>query len=156
MKSKLILETWHSCLEDLDYNLCLMATKKAIMISSFPPTIHDIRKAAAELIASPEINRTPIEYWNEAFKMIKKGTYMTTDEFEKHSEVVKRFFGSVAQVQELAKTDLDTVVTVTKGQFLKQVEVLQSRVKEQSLLPASMKDIIGHIGSGGVNFIEGE
>lgn len=144
-KSKLFIEVWHECLGDLDYKLCMFAVKKAIMSSSYPPTIHDIRLAATNIIKHQEEDKTAVEYWDEAFRMIKKGTYMTTDEFEKHSYPVKKFFGSVSQVKELAKTDLDTVVTVTKGQFLKQIEFIQAREKELELLPANMRETINQI-----------
>ncbi|GEM_PF-848645 len=156
-KADLMIETWFSCLEDLDVNLCMIAVKKAIMSSSFPPTIHDIRQAATEIVTPAEENKTAIEYWNEALKMIRKGSYMTDTEFEKHSPVVKKFFGSVAQLRELAATDMDTIATVTKGQFLKQIEVLQTRKKEQDLLPSSMRELIAQIGSkNNVKQIEGE
>lgn len=141
-KSKIVFRTWYECLGDLDYNLVMAAVKKSIISSSYPPTIHDIRTSALELVATKEEKKTPIEYWNEAFKMIKSGSYMTREEFEKHSDVVKKFFGDVAQVKELAMTDFNTVSTVTKGQFLKQIEVLQTREKEDKLLPDNMKETI--------------
>lgn len=142
-KRKIVLRTWFECLEDLDFNLVLAAVKKNIISSSYPPTIHDIRTSALELITPQDNKKTPIEYWNEAFKMITKGTYMTQEEFDKHSEVVKKFFGNnVAQVKELAMTDITTISTVTKGQFLKQIEVLQQREKENNLLPDSIKQVM--------------
>ena len=52
---------------------------------------------------------------------------------------------------------MDTIATVTKGQFLKQIEVLQTRKKEQDLLPSSMRELIAQIGSkNNVKQIEGE
>lgn len=144
-KAGMLVGLWHECLGDLDFELCMFAVKKAIMSSSFPPTIHDIRSAATSIVRPQEEDKTAIEYWNEAYKMIRKGSYMTTEEFEKHSDVVKRFFGSVAQVKELALTDADTVNTVTKGQFLKQIDVIQEREKEMELLPAAMRDTISNL-----------
>lgn len=144
-KADLLIQTWYECLSDIDYNLCMMAAKKAIMSSSFPPTIHDLRVAAMEITRPKEQDVTPIELWNEALGMIKKGSYMTTEEFEKHSEPVKKFFGCVAQLRELAATDMDTIATVTKGQFLKQINVIQEREREQALLPKSMLETINQI-----------
>lgn len=142
-KRKMICELWWECIGDIDYKLALAAVKKAIINSGFPPTIHDIRTSALELVTKEENKKTPIEYWNEAFKMITKGTYMTQEEFEKYSPVVKKFFGNnVAQVKELAMTDITTISTVTKGQFLKQIEVLQQREKENNLLPDSIKQVM--------------
>lgn len=154
-KRKIICELWWECIGDIEYPLALAAVKKAIIHSPYPPTIHDIRSSALELVTKEENNKTPIEYWNEAFKMIKSGTYMTKEEFEKHSPVVKKFFGDVAQVKELAMTDYDTVSTVTKGQFLKQIEILQKREKEDKLLPASIKETVKQIMSLDKNLIEG-
>lgn len=142
-KKKIIFQTWYECLNDLDYKLVMAAVKKSIINSPFAPTIHDIRKSALELITPIENKRSPIEYWNEAFKMITKGTYMTQEEFDKHSPVVKSFFGNnVAQVRELAMNDAATISTITKGQFLKQIEILQTREKEHNLMPENLKSLM--------------
>ena len=56
---------------------------------------------------------------------------------------VKKFFGNnVGQVKELAMTDVTTISTVTKGQFLKQIEILQTRERETNLLPESIKQVM--------------
>lgn len=137
---KIMVDTWHECLGDLDYKLVLQAVKKTIIESPYPPTIHDIRKNAIELI-KPNTNKTAIEAWNEAYSMICGGLYMTEEQFEMASPEVKKFFGSVRQVKELAQTDTKTVNTVTKGQFLKQYEIILEREKQLNLLPEKMLDI---------------
>lgn len=139
VQREMMLNTWQECLGDLDYKLVLQAVKKTIIESPYPPTIHDIRKNAIEMV-NPTTSRAAIEAWNEAYSMICGGIYMTQEQFEMASPEVKKFFGNVRQVKELAQTDLDTVNTVTKGQFLKQYEVLVNRKKEQKLLPQSMQD----------------
>lgn len=139
-QKQLMINTWQECLGDLNYNLVLQAVKKTIIESPYPPTIHDIRKNAVEMI-NPTTKRTGIEAWNEAYGMICSGLYMTQEQFEMASPEVKKFFGNVRQVKELAQTDLDTVNTVTKGQFLKQYEVIVDREKEQKLLPQQMQDL---------------
>lgn len=138
-QKQLMVNTWLECLGDLDYNLVLQAVKKTIIESPYPPTVHDIRKNAVEII-NPSTQRTAIEAWNEAYKMICNGLYMTEEQFEQHSSEVKKFFGDVRQVKEQAQVDTDIVNSVTKGQFLKQYEVIVNREKEQKLLPQSMQD----------------
>lgn len=138
-QKQLMINTWQECLGDLDYRLVLQAVKKTIIESPYPPTIHDIRKNAIEMI-NPNTSKSAIEAWNEAYSMICKGTYMEEEEFEKASPEVKKFFGNVRQVRELAQTNTDVVNSVTKGQFLKQYEVIVNREKEQKLLPQSMQD----------------
>lgn len=141
---EMMLNTWQECLGDLDYNLVLQAVKKTIIESPYPPTIHEIRKNAIEMI-NTSTSRTAIEAWNEAYKMICSGAYMTQEQFDMASPEVKRFFGDVRQVKELAQTDIATVNSVTKGQFLKQYEVIVNREKEKKLLPQQMQNFIEQI-----------
>lgn len=143
-QKQMMINTWQECLGDLDYNLVLQAVKKTIIESPYPPTIHDIRKNAVEMI-NPSMQKTAIEAWNEAYSMICSGLYMTQEQFEMASPEIRKFFGNVRQVKELAQTDLDTVNTVTKGQFLKQYEVIVDRQKEKNLLPQQMQDFIGQL-----------
>lgn len=143
-QKQLMINTWQECLGDLDYKLVLQAVKKTIIESPYPPTIHDIRKNAVEMI-NPSMQKSAIEAWNEAYSMICSGLYMTQEQFEMASTEVKKFFGNVRQVKELAQADLDTVNTVTKGQFLKQYEVIVDREKEKKLLPQQMQDFIGQL-----------
>lgn len=138
---ELMLNTWYECLGDLDYKLVLQAVKKTIIESPYPPTIHDIRKNAIELI-NPTTKKTAIEAWNEAIGMISNGLYMTEEQFNTASPEVKKFFGNVRQVKELAMLDSDTVNTVTKGQFLKQYDILVQRDREEKMLPEQMKEMI--------------
>lgn len=139
IQKQLMVNTWQECLGDLDYKVVLQAVKKTMITNPYPPTIADIRKNAIEMI-KPSTERTAIEAWNEAYSMICNGLYMTEEQFKKASPEVQKFFGNVRQVRELALTDADVVNSVTKGQFLKQYEVIVSREKEQKLLPQSMQD----------------
>ena len=143
-QKQLMINTWQECLGDLDYNLVLQAVKKTIIESPYPPTIHDIRKNAVEMI-KPTQQRTAIEAWNEAYSMICGGNYMTEEQFEMASPEVKKFFGNVRQVKELAQTNTDVVNTVTKGQFLKQYDIIVQRQQEHNLLPEQMQDFIGQL-----------
>lgn len=143
-QKQLMINTWQECLGDLDYKLVLQAVKKSIIDSPYPPTIHDIRKNAIEMV-NPTTQRTAIEAWNEAYRMICGGNYMTQEQFDSHSPEVKKFFGNVRQVAELAKTDIDVVNTVTKGQFLKQYDILVAREQEKKMLPAKMQEFIGQL-----------
>lgn len=139
VQREMMLNTWYECLGDLDYYLVLQAVKKTIIDSPYPPTIHDIRKNAIEMV-NPTQTRTAIEAWNEAYRMICGGNYMTAEQFEMASPEVKKFFGNVRQVSELAKTDIDVVNTVTKGQFLKQYDILVQREQEIKMLPPQMQE----------------
>lgn len=139
-QKQLMVNTWQECLGDLDYKLVLQAVKKTIIESPYPPTIHDIRKNAIELV-NPSTKRTAIEAWNEAYKMICSGAYMTQEQFDEHSVEVKKFFGSPAQVRAYA-TNVDFNMDVVRSNFLKQYELIVDRENKQRLLPPKMQDMI--------------
>lgn len=138
-QKEIMINTWYECLKDLDFRLVQEAVKKTIMQSPYPPTIAEIRKNAIEII-NHNTSKTALDAWKEAYEMISNGLYMTDEQFNKHSEEVKKFFGNVRQVSELAKTDADIVNTVTKGQFLKQYDLILQRKQEQKLLSTEMQN----------------
>ncbi len=142
-QKQLMINTWQECLGDLDYKLVLQAVKKTIIESPYPPTIHDIRKNAVEM-ANPTNARTPIEAWEEAYKMICNGSYMTQEEFDKHSPEVKKFFGSTTQLKAYA-TNVDFNMDVVRSNFLKQYEAITEREKQQKLLPEQMQKMISNL-----------
>ena len=138
-----MINTWQECLGDLEYKLVLQAVKKTIIESPYPPTIHDIRKNAIELV-NPSTQRTAIEAWNEAYSMICGGLYMTEEEFRQHSPEVKKFFGSPAQVRAYA-TNVDFNMDVVRSNFLKQYELIVERENKQKLLPPKMQEMINRL-----------
>ena len=140
----MMLNTWYECLKDLEYQLVLNAVKKSIINSPYPPTIHDVRKNAVE-IANPTKTKNPIEAWQEAYKMICSGTYMTEEQFNSHTEEVKRFFGSVENLRSYSCNE-DFNVDVVRSNFLKQYERIEQNVKEIKLMPLELRGIISNTG----------
>lgn len=136
-QKELMIATWLECLGDLDYQLILNAVKKTIISSPYPPTVHDIRKNATDLISSTKNNA--LEDWDECYKMICNGTYMTQKEFDSHSDICKKFLGSISQLRAYA-SNTDFNMDVVRSNFLKQHEILSKREQEQKLLPKSMQE----------------
>lgn len=140
---EMMLNTWYECLGDLDYIVVLQAVKQSIIQSPYPPTIHEIRKNAIEMI-NPTIIRTATQDWDECYKMICNGSYMTQEEFNKHSEVCKKFLGSLSQLKAYAQ-NVDFNMDVVRSNFLKQHEIITKREKENKLLPAKMQNFVGQL-----------
>lgn len=141
-QKQMMLNTWHECLNDLDYKLVLQAVKKTIIESEYPPTIHEVRKNAIEIINPTE--NDALNKWNECYKMICSGTYMTQEQFDSHSEVCKKFIGSINQLRAYA-TNPDFNMDVVRSNFLKQHEILVQREKENKILPEKMQIMIEKI-----------
>ena len=140
-QKEIMIATWYECLKDLDYKLVEIAVKKTIIMSPYPPTIHEIRKNVAELMNPQSEKDNPLDAWEEASQMMSRGLYMSKEEFDKHSQIVKKFIGSLEQLRTYAMADADVINTVVKGQFMKQYEILKNREKEFNMLPADIKNI---------------
>lgn len=145
-QKQIMVETWYECLKDLDYEIVKKAVKKVIISSPYPPTVHEIRKSVAELQNPMQDN--VLEAWEEAYKMMSRGLYMSKEEFETHSPIVKKFIGSLEQLKNYAMTDTDVINTVVKGQFMKQYEILKVREHELNMLPSDIKNITQMLAGG--------
>ncbi len=124
--------------------LVAIAVKKLIMELQFPPTIADIKNTMFKLVDKTEDNT---ELWNKFLKALKNSGYNSKIEFEQLPELVQRFVGSPERLRDYAMMDLNTVNTVVKGQFLKQIDSLKVRQKENLMLPKETKDIIEALSS---------
>lgn len=136
-QKEMMLNTWYECLGDLEYQLVLQAVKKTIIESPYPPTIHEVRKNAIEMI-TPKI-ATAVDAWDECYRMICNGNYMTQEQFDSHSEICKRFLGSISQLRAYS-SNTDFNMDVVRSNFLKQYDVLVKREEEQKMLPQQMQD----------------
>ena len=136
-QKQLMINTWQECLGDLDYKLVLQAVKKTIIESPYPPTIHDIRKNAVEMV-NPTKNNALAD-WDECYKMICNGNYMTQEEFDLHSDTCKKFLGSISQLRAYS-SNIDFSMDVVRSNFFKQYETLVKREQEQKLLPPQMQE----------------
>jgi hypothetical protein len=144
---------WHECLKDLNYNLVVEAVKRNAMENPYQPTIADIRQNVVAI--SDPVEYKPLEDWNECYKMISRGSYMTQEEFDTYSTSCKRFVGSLQQLRNYAMTECDVINTVVKSNFLKQYEIIKKQEKEQKLLPEKMKNRIQELQANSVKMIGG-
>lgn len=137
-QKQMMLNTWYECLKDLEYNLVLEAVKKTIIESEYPPTIHEIRKNIVNL--TQLVENDPVKEWDECYKMICNGTYMTEEQFRQHSPICQKFLGSTKQLKEYA-TNINFNFDVVRSNFFKQYNIIIQREKENKLLPESMKKL---------------
>lgn len=131
------IDLWHEMFERDDVNLVKVAVKEYIQTGTFPPSIAEIKGKIYKLT---NCETTPAELWGCLQKALKNGIYGSKEEFEKLPAEVKAFVKNPAQLKEMALMDSDVVNSVTKGQFLKQIEMIQARVKEEKqMLPEARK-----------------
>lgn len=136
------IDLWTEMFAQENPALVVAAVKNLINTFKWPPTIADIKEEMYKL--TEQNSDSPIELWNSIKKAIRNSSYNSYEEFEKLPEIAKKFVGSPNQLKEWAiSTDYND--GVVKGQFLKQVEVLQKREKDSKLMLPQVKDIVQNL-----------
>ena len=135
-----LVEIYQSMFSDEEYPLITIALKELIGSCKFAPTIAEIKDKMYDLTNQES---TPNDLWIIAKEMISNGLYMTQAEFDLYPEELKAFFGSTSGVKQIAMMDSDVVNSVTKGQFLKQIEIIQQRQRaEKKMLPDTRQKLL--------------
>lgn len=141
------INLWNVMFQNDDGRVVAIAVKELINTLQFPPTIADIKNKMLELTTE---RKTPSELWGELERALKDSIYHSKERFEELSPEVQKFVRDPAQLKEMAMMDSDVVHSVTKGQFLKQIEIIQKREDEdKKMLPESkkLKEMILNIGT---------
>ena len=133
------IDLWNEMFAHENSQLVVMAVKNLINTFKFPPTIADVKEEMYKL--TEEERQSPIEIWNLIKKAIRNSGYYSYEEFHKLPEIAQKFVGSPNQLKEWA-LDIDFNDGVVKGQFLKQVEILQKRDKEEKMMLPETKTIL--------------
>lgn len=147
------VELYQEMFADCDIKLVAVAVKELINSFKYPPTIADIKNKMYELCNKND-DKSPSELWDKLLKAIRNGSYGYLEEFEKLPKEVKDFVREPRQLQELAQMDSNTVNSVVKGQFLKQIEIIKQRRKEESLMLLETKKVIGSDNNENIQLLE--
>lgn len=115
------------------------AVNQHIRTSSKFPTIADIKSKIYDLGNNEESNT---DLWEKLLIAIRNGIYGAEEEFKKLPKSVQRFIGSPQQLTEIALMDSETIHSIVKGQFLKQIEYIKKSIKEQELMSPQTKTLL--------------
>ena len=139
-QKEIMVNTYFECLKDLPFFAVLNATKMSIIEMPYCPNIHDIRKRVINL---QNLNQYPLveEAWNEAYDMIRHCFDMSQEEFDSHSPLVKRFFGTVSQVQYYGYCQ-NLNLDLLKHDFYKQYETMIKQEEELKILPEEYRKLL--------------
>lgn len=130
---------WQEMFSDTDIRILTIAVKRLIAHFEFPPTIADVKKEVIKITTKQESN---IDYWQEAFKMMSNANYMQKEEFDKYSDICKRFFGNVDNLRSYGIMDRKEVINNIQPRFLKYAENYQKQEKENMMLPNDYKKMV--------------
>lgn len=137
-----IVELWNEMFANDDFNTVKIAVKTLIQTLKYPPTIADVKEEIYKL-KNPK-NYDIVELYNKLKKAISNGIYGSVEEFNKLPPVVQKFVGSPNQLREWA-IDENFNDTVLRGQFIKQIEILHKREKEECMMLPEAKEMINKI-----------
>ena len=132
------VNAWHAILKDYDYRVMCEAAKEVARegtISIMPPPGVLIKKVEA-LGAD-----TNIELWNEAEKLICKGTVLTVEEFRQASPEIQRYFGNLRRIRDLALMPPQETSN-ERARFLREVPKIRESIRIRKSLPPDVLAII--------------
>lgn len=139
-----VVDLWADMFKNDNSKLVTVAVKELINSFQYPPTIADVKNKMYSLTSN---DKTPSELWESLQKAISNGIYHSEEEFSKLPDECKEFIRNPNQLRELAMTDSDVIHTVTKGQFLKQIQIIQDRIIEKKKMLPQNKEILSIIGN---------
>lgn len=128
--------------------IVLPALNNYIRHNEYPPSIAGLQRQI-DLLSPQKDDAT--ELWNILAKACRRGSVMTQEEFEQLPEPIQAWCGDVAQIKELSQMDSATFNSVTRGQFLKTVNLITERQKAQKIAESEMQKLLGN----GMNFLKG-
>ena len=140
-KIKLMIESWHEYLKDLEKNVVVASYKKyvATNTSGFAPNIADIRKNAVIVAEGEKIEA--IEAWELVMKRVRKyGTYQEKEAIESMDDFSAKVTKMIGY-KDLCLCPLDTI-GVIKGQFIKAYNSLRDREQEHKQLTPDILSLI--------------
>lgn len=148
--SDLKVALWYDMIGDLSYEVAQTALKKVMLTSHYPPTVADIRKAAAEIIQSDKDIMDAGKAWGEVQNAISKWGFY---EPEKALDMLSPLTRKVAEQISWREICCSENIGVVRGQFMKMYNTLESREKEAMMLPESFKNKIKMLSTGGGKLI---
>jgi hypothetical protein len=131
--------SWNAVLADVRFDLAQKALMRHANLSSFAPSIAEIREGIAA-ITSPEREITADEAWNMVLDAVREYGYARKDKaIAKLPEIVQpmaeRWF------EEIGMTENESL-GVTRGQFMKAWAVHADREETMRKLPESLKPMV--------------
>ena len=133
------INVWYRLLKDLDYKTASLALQKHMMTSPFPPTIADIRSAAAEFTTAADGTEelSELSAWALVRRAVQNSNYNAESEYERLPDAVRMAVGSPDNLREMAVMPIETVESVEQSHFIKAYRAVRTREKElQKLSPA--------------------
>lgn len=144
-------DIWYGLLSDLPYETANAAIQSYMLSEIKPPTIADIRKAAAK-VAAPELP-TSGEAWQKVIKAVRRFGYYQQREALDSLDPLTREAAERYGFRELCDINASDV-GIARGQFMKIYDQIANRKKADAALPIGMHEEIARLRAEAVARIE--
>ena len=135
-----VVAIWSEMFKDCDFDLTMLAVKELLNTNKYVPTIASIKEKMYELTHIDD--ESPSDLWEILLKAIGRSGYYAVEEFDKLPDIIKEFIKSPHQLHELSQIPSETLHSVVKGQFLRQIENLKERVRAKEMLSPEVRQFL--------------
>ena len=145
----LTVRAWQEVFQNEPFELVEIAVKNLLEThTDYPPNIGHIKQKMREITATATDEPTNEDLWLKLKRAAENGLYGAKEEFEKLPPILQRFLGSPGQLRDYAMMDSERFNTVTKGQFLKQIEVERERERYRKSIPPATLELLRTVAAG--------
>ena len=134
------VDLWHEFVAPYPVEVCRYAAYRYIEHNKFAPSINELLDLVKETL-NP-VKDTPADAWNVLLKAASRASITTPEEFEALPYEIKRFCGSLNGLREFGRMDIDILNSVTRGQFMKTFDSMQSSRKAIEGMPDDVKRLV--------------
>lgn len=136
-------KVWYGLLKDIPHQILSNAIQKHMMTNPFPPTVADLRAAAADFVAKTvEPEMSELEAWALVRKAISRSSYYAEEEFAKLPPACQKAVGSVENLREWATMKMDTLESIEQSHFIRNYRVVLQREKDLAKLSPTIRERI--------------
>lgn len=135
---KSVLSVWYDIFGEEEEVVVKTAARNYVKTNKFPPTIAGLQEQI-DMIKEPKADT---DLWSLIHRAASNSLYHADEEFKKLPPECQSFVGSPSALKDLAQTDVGTMNTVVKGQFLKRVNDIKEHRAVQRGLPAEVRKAI--------------
>lgn len=137
--NELKVNLWLDMIGDLPFKVAQLAVKKVMMTSEFPPTVAEVRKAAADITHAKDDVLDAGKAWGEVQDAVRKhGFYETNKALEMMSPLTRQVVEQISW-REICLCEEPGVI---RGQFMKMYDSMKVRHQQERMLPESFKNQI--------------
>ncbi len=146
----LTLGLWSEAFCDDDVNVVKFALKELIAThTGFPPDIAAVKERIRAMQSAVSGDPSDEQLWQILKRAAENGYYGAREEFDALPPVLQSYCGSPSALRDMAMIPAETLNTVTRGQFLKQIRIHRERDDFGRRLPEAARAAL--MAAGGVD-----